>query len=105
MRSFANSCLDNPFVAPEILFLKYLNQSSALDVWSFGMIMYCLLLGRKPESFYSVYRAWYKKCHGHDIEIGTLPFIPPSESNFMYDPFAFDFNNPFDQPDEPSGGP
>lgn len=69
MRSFTNSCLDNAFIAPETLYLKYLNQSSALDVWSFGMIMYCLLFGRKPESFYSVYRAWYKKNHGHDVEM------------------------------------
>lgn len=64
------------------------------------MIMYCLLLGKKPQSFYSVYRAWYKKCHGHDIEMAALPFIPPSSSNFLYDPFAVDFENPFDSEDD-----
>jgi len=96
VRHFSNSCLDNPFVAPETLFVKFLDQSAALDVWSFGMIMYCLLLGKKPPSYYSSYRAWYKKCHGHDVEMATLPFIPPSQSNFLYDPFAVDFENPFD---------
>ena len=100
-RHFSNSCLDNPFIAPETLFVKFLDQSSALDVWSFGMIMYCLLLGKKPKSFYAVYRAWYKKCHGHDVDMAALPFLPPSQSNFLYDPFAVDFENPFDAEDDP----
>lgn len=25
-----------------------------------------------------------------------MPFIPPSQTNFLYDPFAVDFENPFD---------
>jgi hypothetical protein len=62
--------------------------------------MYCLLLGKKPESYYSSYRAWYKKHHGHDVEMAppptTSPFIPPSSSNFLYDPFAIDLENPLD---------
>jgi hypothetical protein len=57
--------------------------------------MYCVLLGKKPDSFYSIYRSWYKKQHGHDIELSSLPFIPPSKSNFLYDPFSIDFDNPF----------
>ena len=24
-----------------------------------------------------------------------MPFIPPSSSNFLYDPFSIDFDNPF----------
>ena len=59
------------------------------------MLMYCLLLGREPESFYAVYRRWYKRQHGYDIELSPLPFIPPSSANFLYDPFAVDFDNPF----------
>jgi hypothetical protein len=60
------------------------------------MLMYSLLLGREPESFYSVYRRWYKRQHGgYDIELSHLPFIPPSASNFLYDPFSIDFDNPF----------
>ncbi len=57
--------------------------------------MYCILLGQKPDSFYSIYRTWYKAQHGHDIELGQLPFIAPSSSNFLYDPFSIDFDNPF----------
>mmetsp|Transcript_34190 Transcript_34190/g.25256 ORF Transcript_34190/g.25256 Transcript_34190/m.25256 type:complete len:255 (-) Transcript_34190:1608-2372(-) len=59
------------------------------------MIMYCILFGKKPDSFYSIYRGWYKNQHGHDIELGSLPFIAPSSSNFLYDPFSIDFDNPF----------
>jgi serine/threonine protein kinase len=60
-KSFSNRALDSPFIAPEVLFSKFSDHTSALDVWSFGMIMYCILLGRKPDSFYAVYRRWYKK--------------------------------------------
>lgn len=28
--------------------------------------------------------------------MGNLPFTPPSKSNFIYDPFSIDFENPFD---------
>lgn len=63
--------------------------------------MYCLLLGRQPESFYSVYRRWYKRQHGNfDVELSALPFIPPSASNFLYDPFSIDFDNPFTKLEE-----
>jgi hypothetical protein len=29
--------------------------------------------------------------------MSSLPFTPPSSSNFLYDPFSIDFENPFDQ--------
>lgn len=61
--------------------------------------MYCLLLGKKPESYYASYRAWYKKNHGFDVETAALPFIAPSQSIFFYDPFSIDFDNPFDEQD------
>jgi hypothetical protein len=31
--------------------------------------------------------------------LGALPFIPPSTSNFLYDPFSIDFDNPFNAED------
>jgi serine/threonine protein kinase len=100
-KQFSNRALDNPFIAPETLFTKFSEHNSAVDVWSFGMLMYCLLLGREPASFYEVYRRWYKRQHdGHDIELSVLPFIPPSASNFLYDPFALDFENPFSKMEE-----
>jgi hypothetical protein len=65
------------------------------------MIMYCLLLGKRPQSFYAVYRAWYKRFHGHDIDMAPAPpFLPPSPSNFLYDPFSVDFENPFDSEED-----
>jgi serine/threonine protein kinase len=80
------------------MFQKFSEHNSALDVWSFGMLMYCLLIGKEPESFYSTYRRWYKKQHGgYDVELSPLPFIAPSASNFLYDPFSSDIEDPFNK--------
>jgi serine/threonine protein kinase len=66
-----------------------------MDVWSFGMVMFCILFGRKPKSFYKVYREWFMRHHGQDVQKANLPFKPPSYSSFIYDPFTIDFENPF----------
>jgi serine/threonine protein kinase len=95
---FDNKALDNPFLAPENLFSKFQDHTSSMDVWGFGMVLYCLLLGKKPKSFYATYRDWYKKSHGIDLDeqdTATGNFIRPSKKNFIYDPFGFDFENPF----------
>ena len=64
------------------------------------MCLYCVLFGKKPKSFYATYRDWYLKSHGKDIEMITrMPFVPPSKTNFIYDPFCFDFDNPFEATD------
>jgi len=96
-KAFSNRALDTPFLAPENIFEQFSEQTASQDVWSFGMIMYSLLFGKLPESYYSVYRKWHKRNHGKDIEIGNLPFTRPSTQNFIYDPFSIDFDNPFDQ--------
>ena len=70
-----------------------------MDVWGFGMILFSVLFGKKPVSYYKVYREWYLKSHGHDVEESNLPFIRPSPKNFIYDPFSLDFDNPFDKVD------
>lgn len=70
-----------------------------MDVWAFGMILFSVLFGRKPSSYYKVYRDWYLKSHKHDVELSNLPFVPPSAKNFIYDPFSLDFDNPFDKVD------
>jgi len=98
-RVFSNQSLDDPFVSPEMLFNKFQDHTAALDVWAFGMILFSVLFGRKPTSYYKVYREWYLKSHGHDVEMSNLPFIPPSPKNFIYDPFSLDFDNPFDKVD------
>jgi serine/threonine protein kinase len=53
---FSNKALDSPFVPPEVLFSKFSDHTAALDVWCFGMVLFCLMFGRKPVSYYSVYR-------------------------------------------------
>ena len=35
------------------------------------------------------------KFHEFNLELSTLPFIPPSAKNFIYDPFSLDQNHPF----------
>jgi serine/threonine protein kinase len=90
-------------LAPEVLFNKSCEHDAKMDVWSFGMILFCLLTGKKPKSFYTVYRDWYRKSSrsgqnpcGYDVEASQLPFTPPSRTNFVYDPFSYDFDNPFE---------
>ena len=63
------------------------------------MILFSVLFGKRPKSYYACYREWYLKSHGHDVELANLPFIPPSSKNFIYDPFNIDFDNPFDKVD------
>ena len=70
-----------------------------MDVWAFGMILFAVLFGKKPASYYKVYRDWYLRTHKHDVEMSNLPFVPPSAKNFLYDPFSLDFDNPFDKVD------
>jgi serine/threonine protein kinase len=51
-RVFSNRALDSPFVAPEILFSKFSEHTAALDVWGFGMVLFCLMFGKNPVSYY-----------------------------------------------------
>lgn len=93
---FSNKALDTAFIPPEVLFSKFSDHTAAMDVWAFGMILFCLMFGRRPISYYTIYRKWLKKTHNKDVELGNLPFTKPSNSNFIYDPFSIDFENPFD---------
>ena len=61
--------------------------------------MYCVLFGKKPASYYKIYRDWFRNAHNSDVEIQNLPFIPPSHKNFIYDPFSINFECPFDKID------
>ena len=45
-RKFNNRALDNAFLAPEAIFDKFSEHTSAMDVWSVGMALFCLLFGR-----------------------------------------------------------
>jgi serine/threonine protein kinase len=49
---FSNRALDSAFIAPEVLFTKFSDHTAAMDVWAFGMIMFSLIFGRKPVSYY-----------------------------------------------------
>lgn len=60
---FSNRALDSAFIAPEVLFSKFSDHTAAMDVWAFGMIMFSLIFGRKPVSYYQIYRQWLLKSH------------------------------------------
>ena len=51
-KMFSNRALDTAFIAPEVLFPKFSDHTAAMDVWAFGMIMFSLIFGRKPVSYY-----------------------------------------------------
>ena len=53
---FQDDIKQNAFVAPEFYFNA--SQSALVDTWSFGAIMYYLMLGRSPTSFLEKYRSW-----------------------------------------------
>lgn len=83
-----------------MIFNKFQDHTAAIDVWAFGMILYCILFGKEPASYYKVYREWYMQSHGKDLEHQVLPFTPPSAKNFIYDPFSIDFDNPFENSED-----
>jgi len=59
--------------------------------------MFCLLFGKQPASYYKVYRQWFIEHHKHDVKNDSIPFTRSAASNFLYDPFSIDFENPFDR--------
>jgi len=81
-KKFHNRCLDSAFLAPEALFSKFSELTAAMDVWSVGMVLFSLLFGKKPESFYQAYRKWLKNAYGKDVEFQKLPsHRPPSPTS------------------------
>ena len=93
VKSFALSSLATPYLAPEMLFQPFSEHTAAMDVWSFGMIMMCVLFGREPRSFYSEYREWLKDNYRVNLEDDVkarIPFVPPAQASFIYDPLSYD---------------
>ena len=93
-KTFTNKSLDNAFIAPEMLFQKFNEHTASLDVWGFGTVLYSVLFGKIPDSFYKIYRDWFKRFHLIDVEEKQvkLPFIPPNGDSFIFDPFSISMN-------------
>lgn len=70
----------NVYIAPEFYFNS--KQTSAVDVWSFGCIMYSLLFGHSPRSFVEQYTSW---CDNKFVNTDVVeePVIP--SVSFPYD--------------------
>lgn len=58
------------------------------------MIIFSVLFGKVPDSYYKTYWDWFKRHHGVDIEAKNirLPFIPPNGDSFIYDPLCLNLN-------------
>lgn len=53
---FKEDFYENPYIAPEYLLDR--EQTSSVDVWNFGVLMFEVLFGSPPPSFLSFYRHW-----------------------------------------------
>jgi len=81
---------DDASLAPEHLFNSFTSHTKDLDTWSFGSLVFYMLIGSPPPSYFKLYKDWYyvhKECEF------KKPFIEPSNLSFVYDPLsAIDIN-------------
>ena len=83
----AKKLYDNPYLAPEHLLALTWEHTSASDTWSFGSILFAILTGTPPQSYYKAYKSW-TKLHTKKTNMKTLPLIEPSPQSFIYDPIS-----------------
>jgi len=79
-----SNVFDNPSLAPEHLFRPFSDHTKDLDTWSFGTILFQILMGEAPASYFKEYKEWLKT-HAHNLN-DTL--IEPSSISFIYDPLS-----------------
>ncbi|CAG9314903.1 unnamed protein product [Blepharisma stoltei] len=77
--------LNNPFLAPEFILRR--DQSTSVDVWSFGAILYSLLFGVPPPSFFEAYKIWCNSKGVISPDFQPNSHIIPSTS-FPYNPYS-----------------
>ena len=86
--NYNNDIFDNAYYAPEHILKKFTEHEPSLDVWSFGMILYSLLFGITPPSFYSIYKQWAQQHLKVNAAMAHRPFRNPSPHTFLYDPLS-----------------
>jgi serine/threonine protein kinase len=76
---------DDASLAPEHLFNTFTTHTKDLDTWSFGSLMFNMLIGSPPPSYFKLYKDWY--CMHKEVEL-KRPFIEPTDLSFVYDPLS-----------------
>ncbi len=79
----------NPYLPPEHLFRHFTEHTSDIDTWSFGGLLYTILIGSPPTSYYRTYKAW-RLTHAREEKhsAADLPLVEPSTRSFLYDPLS-----------------
>ena len=78
---------DNPYMPPEHLFRHFTEHTSDMDTWSFGALLYTILIGTPPTSYYRMYKAW-RLTHEEKQKSEDSPLVEPSSRSFVYDPLS-----------------
>ena len=79
---------DNAYLPSEHILLPFKEHMNAMDIWSFGAILYSLLFGIPPQSYLGSYESWMKSRNAAVPENLPLPLIEPAIQSFVYDPFS-----------------
>jgi Ca2+-binding EF-hand superfamily protein/serine/threonine protein kinase len=75
----------NPYIAPEFLIDN--KQSSAVDIWSIGVLLYEMIFGVPPPSVLEAYKVWWseKGLSFEGFEGDSVPNLSPSFCYYIYE--------------------
>lgn len=78
------SYVKNPYIAPEFLIEN--KQSSAVDIWSLGVLLYEMIFGVTPPSVIEAYRMWWsdKGLVHNGFEGESIPKLSASFPYYIY---------------------
>ena len=79
--------MNDPYLAPEYTLGRASELTSAVDVWSFGALIYELLTGGPPPSFLQSIKEWYGARTMPSDLFASKPAPKPAPS-YSYAPFA-----------------
>jgi len=76
------------YLAPDHLIMAHNERTTIIDSWSFGCILYTILCGSPPVSYYAMYRNWANSHKIVPMDPLKLPLIQPSSGTFIYTPVS-----------------
>lgn len=79
---------DDPYLAPEHIFKGFADHSVSIDLWSFGSILYSILIGTPPPSYFGEYKTWKLTTKTYRDKPFVFPLIEPASQSFIYDPVS-----------------
>ena len=83
-----NEIFSNAYIPPEII-KSNIELTSRVDSWVFGVILFNILFGHSPRSYYSQLKDWYKYYYNEHFtkESYDLRFLNP-QYHFYFNPFS-----------------